>query len=100
MSPQRIIASKRSSISMIRCTGDVTCFHFHISTCYLNVATSVLPGDPRLQYYIVHCYGAERERESERVRQRPATVSVTRADLQNAVNFYHGSGYSSDENYT
>ena len=45
--------------------------------------------------YNITLYIATERRESERARQRPATVSVTRADLQNAVNFYHGSGYSS-----
>ena len=47
--------------------------------------------------YNITLYIATERRESERLRarQRPATVSVTRADLQNAVNFYHGSGYSS-----
>ena len=88
---------KRSSISMIRCTGDVTCFHFHIciSTCYcyLNVATSVLPGDPRLQYYIVHCYGAERERESQAA---PGNCyKCYQGWSAKCCKFYHGSGYSS-----
>ena len=47
--------------------------------------------------YNITLYIATERRESERLRarQRPATVSVTRADLQNAVNFYHGSGYNS-----